>query len=99
MPPVHDAFLIECPEPDREHAAVEIRRIMAQSGKYVLGEDTILRADARTLRYPVRLLEEKGKGSEMWNRMLATIARLSGMLPDGLGIGVLSPGSQGSFLG
>jgi hypothetical protein len=95
--PVHDAFLIEVPEAELEDAAEEIRHIMARAGRYVLGEGTILRADARLLRHPERLLE--AKGSEMWHRMLATLARISGISTGGLGSNAPSPGFRESFPG
>jgi DNA polymerase I-like protein with 3'-5' exonuclease and polymerase domains len=75
--PVHDAFLIEVPGVDPQEVALESQRIMGKAGEYVLGEDSLLRADARILRYPERLLEPKGEA--MWNRMLQSVVRLSGM--------------------
>jgi DNA polymerase I-like protein with 3'-5' exonuclease and polymerase domains len=71
--PVHDAFLIETKEADLEKTKEQVCTIMAQAGRYVLGEHSVLRADARILRYPQRLLESKGEA--VWNRVLGIVNR------------------------
>jgi hypothetical protein len=65
--PVHDAFLIECPEASLAEVAEESCRQMTRASKYVLGGYE-LRTEARVLRYPERLIEPRGK--RMWEHVL-----------------------------
>jgi DNA polymerase I-like protein with 3'-5' exonuclease and polymerase domains len=78
--PVHDAFLIECPEAELNETTAEVCRLMTLAGRYVLGNSSILRADARVLRHPERLTEKRGEA--MWTRIVETVTRLSGRLPN-----------------
>jgi DNA polymerase I-like protein with 3'-5' exonuclease and polymerase domains len=79
--PVHDAFLVECAESDLKDVAEEVRRLMAQSGEYVLSSylpgaaaGSRLRTEARILRHPDRLLESRGL--VMWDQIQAIENRL-----------------------
>ena len=65
--PVHDAFLIECRESDLAEVAEDACRQMTRASKYVLNGHE-LRTEARILRYPERLIEQRGKC--MWEHVL-----------------------------
>jgi DNA polymerase I-like protein with 3'-5' exonuclease and polymerase domains len=76
--PVHDAFLIECPETEIEETKVKVCQIMARAGRLILGPDSILEADVsgkHVLRHPQRLIETTAE--PMWNRIYSAIQRFS----------------------
>jgi hypothetical protein len=71
---VHDSFLCACAETDLESTKAQVLALMAKAGKCVLGDDSVLRADARVLRYPERLIEPRG--AALWDRVLKIVDRL-----------------------
>lgn len=73
--PIHDAFLIEADLADIEDAVIEMQRAMADASRVVLNGFE-LRSEARIVRHPERLLDEKGEA--MWNRVM----NILGTLPD-----------------
>jgi hypothetical protein len=72
--PVHDAFLVECPEADLAEIVVETRRQMTRASKYVLGGYE-LRVTTQVLNHPQRLIDPK-RGKCMWDRVLNITERL-----------------------
>jgi hypothetical protein len=62
--PVHDALLIMAPLDRLEADVALMRGYMAEASRVVLG-GLELRTDVKTIRYPGRYMDERGK--EMWN--------------------------------
>jgi hypothetical protein len=65
--PVHDAVLIEGPEPEIDQVVAEARQIMEAASRVVLGGFTI-RTEEKIVRYPERYTEKRG--TEMWRRLV-----------------------------
>jgi DNA polymerase I-like protein with 3'-5' exonuclease and polymerase domains len=82
--PVHDAFLIECPESDLAEVAQEAQRQMTRASKYVLNGYE-LRTESRILRHPERLIEPRGKC--MWNHVRSITDHLESRGSVGLSLG------------
>jgi hypothetical protein len=61
--PVHDAILIEAPEPEIEEHIHRAQAAMKRASEIVLG-GYALRSDAEIVRYPDRVTSEKGE--KMW---------------------------------
>jgi hypothetical protein len=78
--PVHDAFLVECSEAELEETAVEVCRLMTLAGKYVLGDNSILRAYSQVLRHPMRLIEKRGEAT--WDRILDRLSTAGQLAQD-----------------
>jgi hypothetical protein len=61
--PVHDAFLIEAPLAELDHAVAQMRAAMAEASAGVLAGFT-LRSDVELIRYPDRYCDPRG--AAMW---------------------------------
>ena len=61
--PVHDAFLIHCPEELMEAEISQMTDIMRQAARAVIGED--IRVSPKTWTHPERF--EDARGVEVWN--------------------------------
>jgi hypothetical protein len=73
--PIHDAALVETQDCELAEAAEAVSHIMTTASQLVLGADTNLRVETRTLRYPERLIVSRGEA--MWNRIAGAVQRLS----------------------
>lgn len=71
--PVHDAVLIEAPLDGIDHAVLEAQEAMADASAVVL-DGFRLRTDARVIRYPDCLVEERGM--HMWKLVWETLSEL-----------------------
>jgi DNA polymerase-1 len=71
--PVHDAVLIEAPLDGIDHAVLEAQEAMADASAFVL-DGFRLRTDARVIRYPDCLVEERGM--HMWKLVWETLSEL-----------------------
>jgi DNA polymerase-1 len=71
--PVHDAILIEAPEDQLESAIAEARQAMSEASVIVL-DGFRLRSDAKTVIYPGRYEDERGK--RMWETVWQVIGEL-----------------------
>lgn len=76
--PIHDAFLIEAAEDQIEDAVTQMQRAMTEASRVVLNGFE-LRSDARIVRHPDRLIDEKGL--PMWERVMSTLAIAEGTTP------------------
>jgi DNA polymerase I-like protein with 3'-5' exonuclease and polymerase domains len=70
LAPIHDAVLIEASEPEIEHAVSVTKSAMQKASEMVLAGFP-LRTEARIIRPPNRLLEERGIAT--WNWMLESL--------------------------
>jgi len=70
--PIHDAFLVECPEQDLEDVAAEAQRQMIRASEYVL-KGHRLRVESRLLRHPDRLHDSRGENT--WTRVINIVFR------------------------
>ena len=68
--PVHDAVLIEAPEPQIDSVVGTARAIMEAASRAVLGGFTI-RTEAKIVRYPERYTEKRG--TEMWEKLVTLL--------------------------
>jgi hypothetical protein len=73
LSPVHDAFLIQSKRADLEDVKRVTQHAMEKASEYVLRGHK-LRTEMLTLRYPDRLLDERGQA--MWNLVQAIQKRL-----------------------
>ncbi|HEU5115970.1 MAG TPA: hypothetical protein VFT74_04770, partial [Isosphaeraceae bacterium] len=65
--PVHDALLVEASTDDIDEVVVRTREAMAEASEVVLSGFR-LRSTARTVIWPDRYMDERGR--EMWNRVM-----------------------------
>jgi DNA polymerase I-like protein with 3'-5' exonuclease and polymerase domains len=65
--PVHDAVLIEAPEPEIDSVVETAQKIMEGASRAVLGGFTI-RTEAKIVRYPERYTEKRG--TQMWEKLV-----------------------------
>jgi DNA polymerase I len=70
--PVHDAVLIEAPQPEIEHAVAVTQQAMADASAAVLAGFR-LRSDANVVRYPDRYRDPRGE--QMWTTVQGLLAR------------------------
>jgi DNA polymerase I-like protein with 3'-5' exonuclease and polymerase domains len=70
--PVHDALLIDAPAEAIEEAVMTCRQVMQQASELVL-PGFPLRTDAKTVQYPDRFMEPRGR--EMWARVFGLLGR------------------------
>jgi hypothetical protein len=71
--PVHDALLVEGPEPEIDEIVSTTRAVMEKVSELVLGEGRIIRTDAEIIRWPNRFTDEAGIG--MWERVMVHLDR------------------------
>lgn len=70
--PVHDAFLVEAPIDEIEEVAAQTAVTMEWAGRVIL-DGFRLRSEAHIVRFPERLLEDKGV--PMWNLVMELLGR------------------------
>jgi DNA polymerase I len=70
---VHDALLIEAPDPDIEHAVHLTERAMRRASESVLA-GYALRSDAAVIRHPERFQDDRGQ--DMWGWITEALATL-----------------------
>jgi len=69
--PVHDAFLIEAPADEIEAVVAEMRRLMREASRVVLGGVLELDSDVEYFHSPDRYRDGRGVG--MWNKVMGLI--------------------------